>query len=739
MGRKLFMLVVIVASLNVSVKADEGMWLLDMLHKLNMAEKGMVLTADDIYSINNSSLKDGIVGLGRASNPYRFFCSGEIVSDQGLFITNHHCGYGSIQSHSSPEHDYLTDGFWAMSKKEELANDGMVVSILVRMQEVSDKIIPELNKDMSEADRAAKIREISTDLINKAVDGTHYGAVVKSMYEGNKFYVFVYETFRDIRLVGAPPSSIGKYGGDTDNWMWPRHTGDFSMFRIYADEKGIPAEYSKDNVPYKPKHHFPVSMQGYENGSFAMVMGFPGSTDRYMTSYGIQENLDVTYPVRIALRGKKLDVMKANMNQSDKVRIQYASKYARVSNYWKYFIGQTKGLKRLNVYGQKKAFEDELLTWINADKTRSDKYGNPVKLIEEAYAGKKENAKYAQYYGEGLLGVEIVTHPAGAARSLGNILAAEMTDQNKLKAAVKSLRAGAKGFYKNYDLATDKQMLVEILAMFAANVPVEFQPAIVVSINKKHKGNFAKYAEKLFAKTVFAEEEKYMAFLDNPSLKVLKKDPAVLLFNSIYAKYIEIISAQDPYNQKLEIGRRDFVGAMLEYQKGQVGYPDANSTPRFTYGYVGDYKPADAVKFNYFTTIDGIMEKEDPGNDEFIVADRLTELYKNKDYGQYAAKDGNLRVCFTTNNDITGGNSGSGVFNDRGELIGTAFDGNWEAMSGDIAFEDELQKCINVDIRYVLWVIDKYAGATHLVNEMTLVYDHPIVPEPTGEEIIEVE
>ncbi len=728
------MLVITIASLNVSVKADEGMWLLDMLHKMNMGEKGMVLTADDIYAINNSSLKDGIVGLARANNPYRFFCSGEIVSDQGLFITNHHCGYGAIQSHSSPEHDYLTDGFWAMNKNEELTNEGMVISRLVRMEEVTQQIIPNLKKDMTEADRAAKISELSKDIEAKAVEGTHFGALVKSMYEGNKFYVFVYETFKDIRLVGAPPSSIGKYGGDTDNWMWPRHTGDFSMFRIYSAADGTPAEYTKDNVPYKPNHHFPVSMAGYENGSFAMVMGYPGSTDRYMTSYGIEENLEVTYPVRIDMRRKKLDVMKENMNKSDKVRIQYSSKYAGVSNYWKYFIGQSKGLKRLDVYGQKKAFEEELMTWINADKTRAEKYGNPMKLIAEAYEGKKDNAKYMQYYGEGLLGVEIVKQPGAAVYRLGQILAADEVDQNRLKATIKGLKESSKGFFKNYDLNTDKQMLAEILEQFVAKVPVEYQPEFITKINKKYKGNFAKYAEKLFAKTIFADEASYNAFLDNPSLKVLKKDPAAQLYLAVVENYQKMRADMSPFNEKLEVGRRDFVGAMLEYQKGKIGYPDANSTPRFTYGYVGDYKPADGVRFKHFTTIDGIMEKEDPDNDEFTVSDRLKELYAAKDYGRYAAKDGNLRVCFTTNNDITGGNSGSGVFNAHGELIGTAFDGNWEAMSGDIAFEDELQKCINVDIRYVLWVIDKYAGAKHLVDEMTLVYEHPTVEEPTGKE-----
>ena len=733
MKKSFVAIIALLLSLNSWVRADEGMWLLNMLNQLNLNQKGLVLSAEDIYSINHSSLKDAVVGLGNENNPFRFFCTGEIISDQGLVLTNHHCGYESIQSHSSEENDYLTDGFWAMNKDEELTNEGMTMSILVRMEEVSGQIVPFLSDTMSLRNRRAKIAELSKDIKGKALEGTQYGAIVKSMFEGNKFYLFVYETFKDIRLVGAAPSSIGKFGGDTDNWMWPRHTGDFSMFRIYSAPDGKPATYAKENVPYSPKHHFPVSLSGYQKGSFAMVMGFPGSTDRYRTSYGIQQSLDVVYPARIEVRGKKLDVMKADMDQSDKVRIQYASKYARVSNYWKYFIGQSKGLKRLKVYDKKKAFEKELQNWIDMDAGRKEKYGNALQLIADSYAGKEATEKSLVYYTEGLFGIETLLQPMNVAFDLSQLLADPDQNAEKIKETTAHLKESANNYYKDFNQPTDKQMFIEIMKMFTANVPVEHQPDMIKAIAKKSKGNFAKYADKFYVKTIFADQAKYTAFLENPSLKVMKKDPAYQLFMSVLSKYRELQSVQAPFNKKFEEGRRLFEAAMLEFKSQNIWYPDANSTPRFTYGYVGDYQPADAVHFNYYTTLDGILEKEDPTNDEFVVADRLKELAKRKDYGQYASADGKLHVCFTTNNDITGGNSGSPVINAKGELIGAAFDGNWEAMSGDIAFEPGLQKCINVDIRYVLWVIDKFAGAGHLVKEMDLVYDKPSVKEPEDE------
>ena len=720
--RKIIVIAIsLLLGLQFNLRADEGMYLLSLLQKLNLNQKGMVLTADDIYSINHSSLKDAVVGLGSANNPYRFFCTGEIISDKGLILTNHHCGYGSIQSHSSPEHDYLADGFWAMNLDEELINEGMVVSILVRMEDVTEKVMAGLNDEMSEEDRAKNIAEISKTLVYEATANSLYGGNVKAMYEGNRFYMFIYETFKDIRLVGAPPSSVGKYGGDTDNWMWPRHTGDFSMFRIYTGADDKPATYTKENKPYTPNHHFPISLNGYQNNDFAFVMGYPGSTNRFETSYGITESLDKEFPARIEIRGKKLDVMKEHMDQSQKVRIQYASKYARVSNYWKYFIGQSAGLKKLKVYDKKLSYEQELQAWIEKDESRKAKYGDAFKLIEEAYKEKSASNFSMTYFGEALRGIEITSLPATANRSIYKLLKDDPKNTEEIAKAIENMKAAAKDFYKDYDLATDKQMTAEMLNLFIEGVDPAHYPDEIASIAKKYKGNYAKYADMLFAKSMFASEEKLNAFLENPSAKKLEKDPAYKLYLSIGKKQGELHGQLIAPQTKLDKGRRLMLAAMLDKEKGQLGYPDANSTPRYTYGYVGDYFPADGVHYKYFTTIEGIMEKEDPTNPDFTVAPKLKDLYNKKDYGQYADANGDLNICFTTNNDITGGNSGSPVLNAKGELIGAAFDGNWEAMSGDIAFETELQKCINVDIRYVLFIVDKYAGAQNLIDEMTIV------------------
>ncbi len=720
MLRKISSLLFVFLSIQMAVQADEGMWLLNKLHQINLNEKGIQLSPDEIYSINQSSLKDGIVGLTMESNPFRFFCSGEIVSNLGLFITNHHCGYRQIQQHSSIENDYLSNGFWAQNHQEELYNKGMAVSILVEIRDVSDRVLPELETTSNFKERNEKLNELSKIIADEVNESTHYKSIVKSMYEGNQFYLFIYEVFTDIRLVGAPPSSIGKYGGDTDNWMWPRHTGDFTLFRVYSGPDGKPASFSPDNIPYVPKHHFPISLQGYEKDDFAFVIGFPGTTDRYLTSFGIRESLDDTYPVRIALRGMKLDVMKKHMNASDKVRIQYASKYAGISNYWKYFIGQTKGLKALKVYDKKQAFEAELSEWIAANPKLSEKYGNALIDIETSFAEKQSYAKTIQFYGEGLFGIEALTFPRRLS-SLKKVLEKKDSTPEELEKAIADARASAESYFKDYDKETDIDLFVAMMSMFTEGVPLIDQPEMVVKLSKKAKGDFEKIAKTFFEKSIFVDQEKFMAFLDKPNAKKIEKDPFTELWESAYAKYIALNSVLTPVNEKLASAKRLFVDASMQFHGSKELYPDANSTPRFTYGYVGDYKPADAVYYSYYTTIDGIMEKEDPNNDEFIVDERFKQLYQAKDFGIYAAKDGNLWVNFITNNDITGGNSGSGVFNARGELIGTAFDGNWESMSGDIAFEPELQKCINVDIRYTLWVIDKYAGASHLINEMTLV------------------
>lgn len=698
-------------------RADEGMWLLSLLNKNydEMKAKGFRLSPEDIYSVNQACMKDAIVGLGNERNPFRFYCTGEIISDQGLFLTNHHCGYGNIQSHSSEENDYLKNGFWAMTKTDELPNQGMVVSILVRMEDVSEKVLDGVSDDLDLEKRMELINKNSELILSEAEEGTDYKATVRAMFEGNQYFVFVYETFLDIRLVGAPPESIGKFGGDTDNWMWPRHTGDFSMFRIYADKENKPASFSAENIPYKPKFHLPISIKGIKKDDFAMVLGFPGSTDRYLSSYGIAEALEITNPAVVKIRTEKLKLMKENMMKSDKIRIQYSSKYARTANYWKYYIGQSKGLKRLNVQGKKQDVENSFETWLKKDDGRSQKYSETLDLIEQYYSENRERVLAQKYLSECIFqGGEVITF---AMRSMKLSKLLEEKIDIEIEKEAFQLAESLGDMFKDYNLDTDKKIFKALLTLYKEDVPKAFQLDIFNHIKSKYKGSIDNFTNDLFNKSIFVTKERFKAFLDKPSLKTLQKDPAFILVQSIRKQYSNIYGGSAA---SFQTGKRLFLAGLLEMMPEKHFYPDANSTIRLTYGTVGDYEPADAVYYDYYTTIEGIMEKEDPLNYEFIVSDKLKKLYKEKDFGRYG-KDNDLWVCFTTNNDITGGNSGSPVINGNGELIGVAFDGNWEAMSGDIAFENSLQKCINVDIRYVLFIIDKLAGAGHLVDEMTII------------------
>jgi len=701
----------------VNARADEGMWLLSLIQNLNieqMRTMGLELTAEQIYSINNASLKDAVGALDYGS------CTAELVSADGLILTNHHCGYGEIQYHSSVEHDYLKDGFWAMSREEELPNEGKTISFLVSMSEVTDRVLENVTDDMNESKRFEVIRKVSGDIADEASEGTHYEAYVRPMFNSNRFFLFVMETYRDVRLVGAPPESIGKFGADTDNWMWPRHTGDFSIFRVYTAPDGTPADYSPDNIPMKPKNYLKVSLKGYEMDDYAMVMGFPGSTDRYMTSFEVQDLLDVEHPDRIKIRGIRQDIMMEDMQNDPKVRIQYASKYSRSSNYWKYSIGQTKGLLDLDVVGKKQKEEAAFTAWVNEDPARVEKYGDALDLIRNAVESRKVYENAFQYIAECLLRGMESTNWALNFRDLDGVLSDPDYTEEQLGDVVADIRAAAVDFYKDYNLSTDKKITAAMIRLIMADLDKQYVPDVINEINTKYKGDVDKYVDMLFKKTVLMDEARMNAFLDKPSKKVLDKDPVFILANSIVAKAIEIRGAFIQYNDPMSKGTRLYLAGRIEMQPDHVFYPDANSTMRLTYGTVGDYVARDAVRYSYYTTLKGVMEKEDPDNWEFVVSDKLKELYANKDFGPYA-QDGEMRVCFTTNNDITGGNSGSPVMNGKGELIGIAFDGNWEAMSGDVAFEPELQKCICVDIRYVLFVIDKYAGATHLVKEMTLV------------------
>ncbi|RLD61708.1 MAG: serine protease [Bacteroidetes bacterium] len=726
-------LIVIILGINPYSRADEGMWLPMFVERLNyvdMQKEGLNLTAEEIYSINHSSLKDAIAIFGRG-------CTSEIISEEGLLLTNHHCGYGNIQAHSSVEHDYLADGFWAMSREEELPNEGLTTKFLVRIEDVTEKVLANVKADMTEEERYSSIDKISSEISSDAEEGTDYDAAVRSFFAGNEFYLFVYSVYRDVRLVGAPPSSIGKFGADTDNWMWPRHTADFSMFRVYTDKDGNPADYSKDNIPFKPKHSLPVSLAGVKEGDFAMILGYPGGTDRYMTSYGIKMALDISNQTIVDIRDVKLKIMMADMQADQAVRIQYASKYARTANYWKYFIGQTKGLKKLKVYDKKVELENEFSAWVDAS-GKKEKYGKALSDNATAY---DELSKYelARIYKSEAIrrGSEILGFSNGYA-SLKDALLKKDVNQEEVDKMIAGLKEQSEAYFKDYNQSTDEKLLAAMLKMYSENVPSGQQSEYLKKINSKYKGDFSAFAKKLFAASNFATSEKVNLLLEKPSAKIIEKDPAFALITAINNHYDKEIQPEitEAYNL-LDRGDRLFVAGLREMQPDKKFYPDANFTMRLTYGQVLPYNPADAISFNYYTTLKGVMEKEDPNNWEFVVPQKLKDLYNDKDYGPYG-EDGKMHTCFLSNLDITGGNSGSPVINGNGELIGLAFDGNWEAMSGDIAFEPKIQRTISVDIRYVLFIIDKFAGATHLIDEMNLVKRKPSPSKEARETSLEV-
>jgi hypothetical protein len=701
-----------------AVQADEGMWLLSLIEQMNMdemSEMGLQLTADQIYSINHASMKDAVGALDHGS------CTSELVSPDGLLLTNHHCGYDEIQYHSSLEHDYLKNGFWAMSREEELPNEGKTITFLVRMEEVTGLIAPELSEQMDQRTREARIRSLSEAIESEAIQGTHFEAEVESMYNDNRFFLFVTETYRDVRLVGAPPESIGKFGGDTDNWEWPRHTGDFSIFRVYTGPDGLPADYSPENIPLKSKYYLPVSLKGYEKGDFTMVMGYPGRTERYMTSWEVKELLEVINPNRIHIRGIKQEIQMEDMNANEMVRLQYASKYARSTNYWKYSIGQSKGLKDLDVMGKKQRQEAEFTNWVEQDEARQKLYGNALNDIREAVEARRELTNAKQYLEEAILrggGMESV-YFAGQLELLERALVIADEYPAALETVTEFLKSVAEDFYKDYNPPTDKRVMTAMINLLIEELDDQFLPFNILEVKSKYKGDAARYVDHYFKKSFVVDREKFFAFLENPSLKALRKDPAYVA-NIASKIYMEVNGKLEEFSEQADRGSRLYLKGLMEMNAEKDFYSDANSTLRMNYGTVGDYFPRDGVHYSYYTTLRGVMEKEDPDNFEFQVPEKLKELYARQDYSPYGT-DGTLNVCFTSNNDITGGNSGSPVINSTGALIGIAFDGNWEAMSGDVAFEPELQKCINVDIRYVLFIIDKFAGAGHLISEMSIV------------------
>lgn len=690
---------------------DEGMWLPMFFQQLNyddMKRLGLQLTAEELYSFNNSSLKDAIVQMGE-------FCTGEMVSSQGLMFTNHHCGYDAIAGASTVEHDYLTNGFWANSYKEEIPIPGLYVSFLRQMYDVTKDVLGDHVNDLNKSQYAQEIQNKIAELKEQYSEGGKYRVEIKDFFEGNEYYMFVYEQFNDVRLVGAPPSSIGKFGGDTDNWMWPRHTGDFSIFRIYADKDNNPADYSEDNVPYTPKHYLPVSIAGVEKDDFAMIWGYPGSTERYMTSYEVENTLNISNPSIVKAGDYMLPVMKKNMDRDNAVRLKYASDYASMMNMWKNKQGESRGLKRLHVYDKKLNIENDLQEWISKDSER-EKYSNVIEDLKNSTKDIASSPSFqtAWYHN---LGIYMSQRSMLALRCYFTFL---MSSQMGEGVSVGDLlKEQGDIHFEQYDQQTEKELFAALIKM-ETELPAEYAITdLVTMVNKE--GGVDKFVDKAFKKSVFGSQENFNKFVKKPKEKQLLKDPIVKVVMLLYSALLNQDEISDIATQTLQDAKQNFVQALREMNPNLVRYPDANFTMRMTYGTVLDYYPADAIHYDFTTTIDGIMEKEDPTNDEFIVPSKLKELYKAKDYGQYADKKGNMTVCFLTNNDITGGNSGSPVINGKGELIGLAFDGNWEAMSGDIAFEPELQRTICVDARYVLFIIDKYAGCKRLIDELKIV------------------
>ena len=679
-----------------------------------MQKAGFKLTPEDIYNVNKSCIKDAIVGLGNEGSSFHHFCTGEIISPKGLMTTNHHCGYGKLQEHSTVEHDYLRDGFWAYSMEEELPNPGLTASILVRMEDVTAQVKAVINDDMSESDRQKAISNVSKTIEDKAIEGTHYSAKVIPMFSGNQFFLFVHIIYRDVRLVGAPPSSMGKFGGDTDNWSWPRHTCDFSMFRIYTAPDGSPATYSKDNVPLNPKHHLPVSIREINDGDFAMVLGFPGTTNHFITSYGLDATMNITNKLRYEIRSVKIDVLRKQMASSQATRIKYASKYASCSNYWKYSNEQNKALKALNTMGVKLDIEDQYRNWAA---NKDPKYLKALDLIRDGYNTRNNTMKARVYITEGLIqGPELPWF----AYSIGKKII-EANGAENAQPILAQIDKRQTAFYKDYDATTEKLLIGSLFDYVFHHIDPQQCPQFLRDANRKYDGDFMRYADKLMSKSAFTTPEGFKKLLGKGS-KAVEKDPLFNVGKEIYLAFMELNNATPlSVSDDLKRGDRDFIDGILQMNAGKAMAPDANSTIRCTYGNVKAYNPRDAVAYSHYTTLRGVIEKEGPVGGEFEVPQRLKDLYAAANYGRYANANGELPTCFITNNDITGGNSGSPVINAHGHLIGLAFDGNSEAMSGDIDFEENLQRCICLDTRYMLWVIDKYAGATNLIDEMTIV------------------
>lgn len=690
------------------VKADEGMWMLPLIEKLNIHQMngmGCTLTAEEIYSDKNVSLKDAVIVFGNG-------CTGVVVSGQGLVFTNHHCGYSSIQQHSTVEHNYLKNGFTAATLEDEIPTPGLTVKFLVSITDVTERVISQLPVDLKGNERREKQDSILSVVKKEAQKDNKYIIQVKSFYGGNQFYVFVFEEYTDVRFAYAPPKSIGKFGADTDNWMWPRHTGDFSVFRVYADKDGKPAAYSKDNIPLTSKRFVTISNKGYQPGDYTMIMGNPGTTTRYLSSWGVENRMKCANQSRIDVRGAKQNVWMKYMKADEAINIAYSSKFAGSSNYWKNSIGMNNAIAKLGIIERKKTEENEFTQWVNKSDSRKQKYGNVLSELQDAYTKIFPYSKSVSYLRESLYsGVELPR------------IASRIKAMDKKNMPADSMMAEVDKLYKDYYPVVDEATFAVMLASCKNAVDADALPEIYTTILKKFKGDFTKYAKFLYSKSAFTTADKFKKAYEKKKVDFIN-DPA-LVFAEEVNKTIRNIETAGYKTENIRItdAERLYMEGIIEQaaEKGKSIYPDANFTMRMTYGKVGGYQPADAVEYKFYTSTRGVLQKEKPGDYEFDVPAKLKTAILDKDYGAYVDKQtGEMHVAFLSNNDITGGNSGSPIFNAKGELIGLAFDGNWEAMSGDIVFEPDLQRTINVDIRYVLFVMDKVGGAKRLIDELTI-------------------
>lgn len=713
------LIVAFLAAGRLSVKAHEGMWIPSLIKMFlsDMQADGLKLSAEDIYAINKSSLKDAIVHFGGG-------CTAEVISNQGLILTNHHCGFSQIQSHSSLENDYLKDGFWAKSHAEELVNPGLTASFIVRIEDVTKKVLQDIDENTPAAKRAQLVSERTASL-KAQVESVEKGhtASIKPYYYGNEFYMVVTKTYKDVRLVGAPPSSVGKYGGDTDNWMWPRHTGDFSVFRIYSGKDGKPADISEDNIPYKPNHSLPINITGSKPGDFTMIYGFPGRTQQYLHSSWVRFVTETMNPNAIDMRASTLEIIDAAMASSDEIRIQYASKQARIANSWKKWIGENRGLARLDAIAKKEALEAEYAKKINASAELKPIYGDVLKQLEasneEGKALMMARSMLIEFF---YVGPEFVRFVSGYEKLAEN--ADQLEEKGELKAELDRLRQSAEGFYKNYQPWVDQKILGVLYPQYIEALNPKFRPDIHKEISAKYGDDYSKYADDVFEESYFVNKDRTLAFLDKfktSKAKKIKADPAYKLMKSVLGAWRKNASgAYFAWQGKNDELMRKYVKGMMSVFPDKKYWPDANSTLRIAWGKVEGSEPRDGVIYNPFTTLDGVLAKYIPGDREFDLPEGLIELAKKKDYGRWAY-NGELPVCFTASNHTTGGNSGSPVLNGEGHLIGINFDRSWESTMSDIMFDPERCRNIIVDIRYVMFIIDKYAGASHLIDEMNIV------------------